>query len=208
LASVRLAGSGSLANGHMSNSAGGLDADLEALAERLRRVTVQVRTPSGGDGSGIIWSSGGFIVSNAHVARSNSLRVELWDGRSFDAQLRWRDTHRDLALLAIPATGLPAAVPGDVAALRPGEIVVALGHPYGLSNALSLGVVHGLDVDVARTRWIRADIRLAPGNSGGPLANAAGEVIGLNTLVAGGLAHAIPVTIVQRFLRQTGERAA
>lgn len=192
----------------MFAGSGRLDAELEALAERLRRITVQVRTPRLGEGSGIIWSEGGLVVSNAHVARSNSVMIELWDGRVFDAQLRWRDPRRDLALLAIPATGLPAAVAGDVGALRPGEIVVALGHPFGLVNALSLGVVHELSTDMARNRWIRADIRLAPGNSGGPLANTAGEVIGLNTLVAGGLAHAVPVTAVQRFLHQTGERAA
>jgi serine protease Do len=186
---------------------GDLDAELEALAERLRRITVQV-TSRLGEGSGIIWNPNGLVVSNAHVARSSSLAIELWDGRVFDAHLRWRDPRRDLAVLAIPATGLAAAVPGDVAPLRPGEIVVALGHPLGLVNALSLGVVHQPPTDRLRNRWIRADIRLAPGNSGGPLANTAGEVIGLNTLVAGGLAYAIPVTAVERFLRETGERAA
>lgn len=92
--------------------------------------------------------------------------------------------------------------------LRPGEIVLALGHPFGLASALSLGIIHQTPTDPPRNRWIRADIRLAPGNSGGPLANAAGEVIGLNTLVAAGLGHAIPITVVQHFLRQTGQRAA
>jgi serine protease Do len=126
----------------------------------------------------------------------------------FEGRVRWRDPRRDLALITIPATGLPEAVLGEVGALRAGEIVLALGHPFGLANALALGVVHGLVRAPGRTRWIRADIRLAPGNSGGPLANVAGEVIGLNTLVAGGLAHAIPVSVVQRFLAETGEQAA
>jgi serine protease Do len=186
----------------------GLDADLEALAERLRRITVRVRTQRSGEGSGVIWSQHGLVVSNAHVARSNSMEIELWDGRVLDARLRWRDPRRDLALLAIPAAGLPQAVPGNVSTLRPGEIVLALGHPFGVANALSLGVVHQLGTGAAGDRWIRADIRLAPGNSGGPLANSAGEVIGLNTLVVSGLAHAIPVTLVQRFLNETGEQAA
>ena len=86
--------------------------------------------------------------------------------------------------------------------------MLALGHPFGQVNALSFGVIHGVSTGPRRHRWIRADIRLAPGNSGGPLANVAGEVIGLNTLVAGGLAHAIPVSAVQRFLDETGAQAA
>jgi serine protease Do len=187
---------------------GGFDAELKGAAERLRNITVQVRTPGRGEGSGVIWSRSGLVVSNAHVARSSPLEIELWDGRVFEGLVRWRDPHRDLALLAIPATGLPVAVPGDVRMIQPGEIVLALGHPFGLVNALSLGVIHGLATGPGRNRWIRADIRLAPGNSGGPLANVAGEVIGLNTLVAGGLAHAIPVSVVQRFLAETGEQAA
>jgi serine protease Do len=187
---------------------GGFEAELKSAAERLRRITVQARAHRMGEGSGVIWSRNGLIVSNAHVARAGSIEIELWDGRVFEGRVRWRDPRRDLALITIPATGLPEAVLGDVSALRTGEIVLALGHPFGLANALALGVVHGLARDPGRTRWIRADIRLAPGNSGGPLANVAGEVIGLNTLVAGGLAHAIPVSVVQRFLAETGERAA
>jgi serine protease Do len=183
-------------------------ADLAEVAERLRRVTVRVRTPGQGDGSGIIRSREGQIVTNAHVARTEWLRVELWDGRSFDAGVRWRDPHRDLAVLAIPGLGLPGATLGDPGALRPGEIVLAFGHPFGLPNALALGVVHQTTTDSPRNRWIRADIRLAPGNSGGPLANVAGEVVGINTLIAGGLAYAIPVSAVQRMLSEIGARAA
>jgi serine protease Do len=89
--------------------------------------------------------------------------------------------------------------------LRPGQIVVALGHPFGLPKSLAFGIVHQVS---SGNRWIRADVRLAPGNSGGPLANAAGEVIGINTLIAGGLAHAIPVARAQRFLYEIGARAA
>jgi serine protease Do len=192
----------------MFQSFDGLDAELKAAADRLRRITVQVRTHRMGEGSGVIWSRSGLVVSNAHVVRDTSLEIELWDGRVFDGRVRWRDPRRDLALLTIPATGLPEAVPGDTKTLRPGQIVLALGHPFGLVNALSMGVVHGVAAGPGRNRWIRADVRLAPGNSGGPLANAAGEVIGLNTLVAGGLAHAIPVSVVQRFLDETGEQAA
>jgi serine protease Do len=181
--------------------------DLEAIAERLRRVTVRVSAGSWGEGSGTIWREDGLVISNAHVARAQPLRIQLWDGRVFDARMRWRDSERDLALLTVPALGLPAAVPGNAYALRPGEIVLALGHPFGLENTLAMGVLHQ-SPSRSTSRWIRADIRLAPGNSGGPLANAAGEVIGINTLVAGGLGHAIPTGMVQRFLDSIDERAA
>ena len=185
-----------------------LSGDLAAVAERLRRITVQVRNQRIGDGSGIIWGPDGLIVTNAHVAQSRTPAIELWDGRVLHGRLEWRDPRRDLALFTIPAGDLPQPDLGDVRALRPGEIVLALGHPFGLVNALALGVVHQWRADPRRDHWIRADIRLAPGNSGGPLANAAGEVIGLNTLVAGGLAHAIPVSAVRRFLNESGALAA
>src|SRR2546423_14468154 len=91
---------------------GGFEAELKAAAERLRRVTVRARTHRMGEGSGVIWSRSGLVVSNAHVARAGTLEIELWDGRVFEGRVRWRDPRRDLALITIPATGLPEAVPG------------------------------------------------------------------------------------------------
>ena len=97
------------------------------------------------------------------------------------------------------------AVEVTLTALRPGSIVLAFGHPLGVSNALSLGIVHDVTTDDSgEARWIRIDVRLAPGNSGGPLADAHGRVIGINTLVAGGLGHALPLSVVSRFLRWAG----
>ncbi|HET6798163.1 MAG TPA: trypsin-like peptidase domain-containing protein [Gemmatimonadales bacterium] len=189
-------------------SAPGLTADLGALAHQLRQITVKVKTHGVGDGSGVIWSEAGLIVSNAHVAQSESLSIELSDGRSFAGRLLRRDPESDLALLTIATGELTPAVLGEPASLRPGELVFALGHPFGMSNVLSLGAVYDRIKSRSEREWIRADIRLAPGNSGGPLANAAGAVIGLNTLVAGGLAYAIPVTAICRFLQQRGKRAA
>jgi serine protease Do len=190
------------------SSAPELDAELGALAESLARITVKVSAPGVGDGCGVIWSENGLIVSNAHVVRSDWVTVELSDGRRAPGRLRWRDPRRDLALLTIPVSELTAAVPGEPSRLRPGELVFALGHPFGATNVLSLGAVYDRIRSPSGRDWIRADIRLAPGNSGGPLADAAGQMIGINTLVAGGLAYAIPITEVRRFLRQTGERAA
>jgi serine protease Do len=176
-----------------------LDAEVAALADGLRRVTVRVRGQ--GDGSGVIWRRDGLIVTNAHVAREQHPEVVLCDERTLQARLVARDPNRDLALLAVQADDLPAARLGNAATLRVGDLVLALGHPLGMTNALSLGIVHAVGGG-ASPRWIRADVRLAPGNSGGPLADAHGRVIGLNTLVTGGLAYAIPITAVARFLQR------
>jgi len=182
------------------------DAFIEITA-RLRRATVRVRghgEPSGqhGGGSGVIWQPDGLIITNAHVARGPRASVELADGRTLVATVTARDDRRDLAALTVDATGLPAAVIGDSDALRVGALVLAVGNPLGLAGALTMGVVHAALPDGPRGHgWVRADVRLAPGNSGGPLADAAGRVIGINSMIAGGLALAVPSNTVARFLR-------
>jgi serine protease Do len=176
-----------------------LDADVAKLAVELWRVTVRVR--GRGEGAGVIWRPDGLIVTNAHVVREQHPEIVLWNGRALRARLVARDPSRDLASLAVPADGLPAIQLGNVAALRVGDLVLAFGHPFGMANVLSLGIVYALGGGTS-PQWIRANVRLAPGNSGGPLADAQGRVIGLNTLVAGGLAYAVPITAVARFLQQ------
>ncbi len=187
------------------------------IAERLRRSTVQVligqgqgrrRTERGG-GSGVIWRADGAILTNAHVARNDALEVELWDGRRFPARVTSRDVRRDLALLRIEGAALEAAPAGDSNALRPGELVLAIGSPLGFAGALSRGVVHSLGpiAGMGRYPWIRAGVQLAPGNSGGPLANARGEVIGINTAIFNGLGLAIPSNAAADFIAR-GPRPA
>jgi serine protease Do len=175
------------------------------IAERLRRSTVQVlgHGRSRGVGSGVVWSSDGLIVTNAHVARAAEAEVELWDGRRFRARVVSRDPCRDLATLHIAATDLDAATPGDSGILRPGELVIAVGNPLGLAGALSTGVIHSIGrlSGMGSQRWIRASVQLAPGNSGGPLANAHGEVVGINTAIVNGLGVAVPGSAVLDFLR-------
>jgi serine protease Do len=176
------------------------------IAERLRRSTVQV-FPHGrrhGGGSGIIWNSSGLVVTNAHVARSASCEIELWDGRRFQAAVGSKDPRRDLASLRISGGDFPAAPEGDSRAVRPGELVLAIGSPLGFAGALSIGAIHstGPVRGMGRYDWIRAGVRLAPGNSGGPLANVRGEVIGVNTAVAGGLGLAVPSADLVHFLRR------
>jgi serine protease Do len=171
---------------------------LGEVAERLRRSTVQVRLGrrERGGGSGVVWRPDGLILTNAHVARAGEMQVELWDGRSFRARVTSRDPRRDLAALRIDAESLEAAPAGDSDAVRPGELVIAVGNPFGFAGALSTGTIHS-----THDGWIRAGVQLAPGNSGGPLANARGEVIGINTAIAGGLGLAVPSNTARDFLR-------
>ena len=182
---------------------------LATLGRELRERTVRIAV-AGGGGSGVIWESDPatagaetLVVTNAHVAQGDTARVQLADGRRLRARRVAVDPARDLAALRVPASDLPTAEPGDPRTLRPGALLVALGNPLGWTGALALGVVHGLDRlggDGGPLRWIRADIRLAPGNSGGPLADAHGRVVGVNTMVAGGLGLAIPASAVACFL--------
>jgi len=175
------------------------------IVERLRRTTVAVQAHRGAGGSGVIWSSDGRIITNHHVVAgipdSAVIEVELWDGRRLPAKIVRTNRRRDLAALQIQTSGLPAGTAGDSNALRVGELVIAVGNPWGFIGAASTGVVHSF----ANSEWVVSQLRLAPGNSGGPLANARGEVVGINTMitsgpVGGGLAFAVPSRSVTRFL--------
>lgn len=173
----------------------------ETAVERLRRVTVQVLAGRGG-GSGVITSAtSGEVVTNSHVVQNAStVQVGLWDGRVLAAEVAVRHGSRDLAILRLkqPAAQLPAAEFAASGGLRAGQFVMAIGNPLGFVGALSTGVVAG-----ASGEWVQATARLAPGNSGGPLADAEGRVIGINTMVTNrGVGLAVPSDVVQAFLRR------
>jgi serine protease Do len=174
-------------------------------------------TDRSGNGSGVVWSEDGLIVTNAHVVERTGmpdriLEVELWDGRRVAGRIVKRDRRRDIAAIRVEASGLPAAATGDSNMLRVGELVVAVGNPLGFTGAASTGVVHRLSWSENREGnfedrlWVVSQLRLAPGNSGGPLANVRGEVMGINTMIAGGLAFSIPSDAVLKFL--SGPRKA
>jgi serine protease Do len=168
------------------------------VSENLRRSTVRVD----GSGSGVILKPG-LIITNAHVARRDRMKVEVWDGRTMEAVVEKRDARRDLAMLRTDQIAIaPAAEVGDSNAVRAGQIVLAVGNPLGFVGALSTGIIHGRGPvhGLGRQTWVQADVRLAPGNSGGPLADAEGRVVGINTMIAGRLALAVPSNDVAAFL--------
>ncbi len=180
-----------------------LSEEAAALAAYLGRVLVTVRSDAGG-GSGTSWSADGLIVTNHHVVLGDSATVVLHDGSEHRAEVEARDAEHDLALLRVPAALTPA-VAGDSQAVRPGALVFAIGNPWGQRGTLTSGVVlargPGNDENAVRLPdVIRADLRLAPGNSGGPMVNARGEVVGINAMIAGGVAVAIPSHTVSAFV--------
>jgi serine protease Do len=181
------------------------------LARTMARATVEISVNNRGGGCGIIWDRD-VIVTNAHVVGSaRRARVKLHDGSTLPGEVMFRDEQRDLAEVRfdVPSGELVGAAIGNAADLRVGDIVAAFGAPLGIAGALTLGIVHRkpVDADGRIHRWIEADVRLAPGNSGGPLMDARGRVVGVNSMIAYGLALAVPSESVARFLRLRGDRA-
>jgi serine protease Do len=179
-----------------------LNDELANVTAALSRSTVKVQNGRFGGGAGVIWQADGVIITNAHVVRGDRARVQLADGRVFDAVCTSRDRLQDLAVLKIDATDLPAAPIGNSDALRVGQLVLAVGNPLGVTGALTTGIIHAVAPTGKPQKWIQADIRLTSGNSGGALADVQGNIIGINTAIAGGLGLAIPSNTVEHFLQR------
>jgi serine protease Do len=183
-------------------------------ANRVRASVVHIRVGETSGGAGVVWP-GGIVVTNAHVATERRVSLVLPDGSGTEGETIWRDPSRDLAVVAASGiTAVPPAEPGDPERLRAGELVFAIGHPWGIRDAVSVGVFHrvgplarelGVPEALGRQRWVQAAVRLAPGNSGGPIADANGRVIGVSAMIVGGLALAVPALEVAA-LWQGGRR--
>ena len=168
-----------------------------------------------GLGSGFILSPDGYVMTNAHVVRgADDIIVTTSDRREFKAKLIGADTRTDVALIKIEATGLPAVRMGDPNKLRVGEWVIAIGSPFGLENTVTAGIVSAKSRDTGDfLPFIQTDVAVNPGNSGGPLINMRGEVVGINSQIFttsgayNGISFAIPIdeaNNVQQQLRASG----
>jgi serine protease Do len=195
-------------------SAGAASSASARMIERAHESVVQVRSRGRGAGAGVIWDVDGLMLTNYHVVvgrrGKRKLQVVLHDGRAFDAEIVKRGRSLDLALLRIKGPGaLPAAPLGDSEALRVGELVFAIGHPWGRLSSATAGIVSGLGVvrgPGGRARYIQSDVSLAPGNSGGALFNARGEVVGINAMISGSLGLSIPSNEASTWLAGARER--
>jgi serine protease Do len=183
------------------------------MVGRAHESVVQVRAGGRGAGAGVIWDEKGLVLTNHHVVagrrRNSKATVVLRDGREFEAEVVKRGRDLDLALLRVEngPGDLPAVPVGDSDALRVGGLVYAIGHPWGRLGAVTAGVVSGLGVagrPRGRARYVQSDVSLAPGNSGGPLLNFRGEVVGINAMIFGNLALSIPSNAASAWL--AGER--
>jgi S1-C subfamily serine protease len=168
--------------------------------------------PETGVGSGVIYDSNGWILTNRHVvAGSDDLTVTLKDGREFSGRVYGVDSLTDLAIVKIEASGLPIAAIGNSDELKVGQLVVAIGSPLGtFSNTVTSGIVSAKGRSIAvddgtLSNLIQTDTAINPGNSGGPLLDATGNVIGINTAIArsaNGIGFAIPINIARPIMEQ------
>ena len=197
------------------SSAEATSAASARMIERARESVVQVRSRGRGAGAGMIWDTDGLVLTNHHVVAgrrgSRRIQVALRDGQVYDAEVAKRARSLDLALLRVKDVpgDLPAATLGDSDELRVGELVFAIGHPWGRLGAVTAGIVSGLGMvrgPGERVRYIQSDVSLAPGNSGGPLLNTRGEVVGINAMIFGSLALSIPSNATNIWLAGTRER--
>jgi serine protease Do len=204
---------------------------LADLADRLKPALVHVRVrrpavqkdkedsdspsePRRSSGSGFIIAPTGLIVTNAHVVEgADWIQVRLFDGRRFSAKVIGRDTRVDVALVKIDGLdNLPTLRIADSNRVRVGEFVLALGHPFGLEQTVSFGIVSRkgapLSAAAAGFDFIQTDAAINPGNSGGPLVNMAGEVVGVNSMAArnGSIGFAIPSNLLKILVPQLASK--
>ncbi len=191
-----------------------INEDLSAIVARAQAGLVQIRNGHLGAGAGAVWHPDGLIVTNAHVVRLRRPAIVLADGRTIPARLLAVDTDNDLAALEVEEHGLPSVSLGASRQVRPGQWVVAIGHPWGVQGAATVGVVIGQGNDLpgvsaGRREILAVSLHLRPGHSGGVVVDESGRVVGINTMMAGpDVGLAVPVDVAKRFVKRAlGSRA-
>ena len=185
-----------------------VNSGLAQLAESVHRSLVQIENGRRGTGAGTIWHPDGLILTNAHVVSRDQLRVALPDGSRHSARLLARDRELDLAALSLEGTDFPTIELGDSRTLRPGDWVMAFGHPWGVDGAATAGVVIGQAENLPEgpqfgRDWLAVGLHYRPGHSGGPLVDSAGRLVGINTVMLGpDVGLAVPVHEVKAFLKR------
>lgn len=195
-----------------------LNTELPGVVERAQRALVRISNGAGGQGAGTIWHPAGLIVTNAHViarmtprgvAISRALTVTLPDERELPAQILALDQADDLAAISVLAEDLPTISLGRSRDLRPGQWVMAVGHPWGVEGAVTGGIVIGTgknlpEIPRGHRDWIAVSLHMRPGHSGGPLVDIGGRLVGINTMIAGpDVGFAIPLHLVKAFLKRS-----
>jgi serine protease Do len=188
-----------------------LNEEVAGVADAVRRSLVQIKNGRRGAGTGTIWHADGLILTNAHVVGRGAVRIVLPDGRTLPARLLAHSKRLDLAALSVEAAGLPTIELGDSRRVRPGHWVLAMGHPWGVTGAVTAGVVIDVGVPSEMPKLgrdlIQIDLPLRPGYSGGPLVDVEGRLIGINAMMAGPeVGLAVPVHEVVRFLHEALNR--
>lgn len=186
---------------------------LSGVAEDVGRSLVQVTNGHRGAGAGIIWNTDGLIITNAHVVRRHSPKVILADGQTVSSRILAVDPDNDLAALEVDAGNLTPAGHGSSRGLKAGQWVMAMGHPWGITGSLTSGIVVGVGSGLpgmpSDRELVAVSLHLRPGYSGGPLVDAQGRVVGVNTMMAGPeVGLAVPVHVVEVFLSALAEHTA
>ncbi|MEQ8676447.1 MAG: trypsin-like peptidase domain-containing protein [Aggregatilineales bacterium] len=207
----------------MTNILQAFSDEMATIASTTQRALVQITDGQNSIGSGTIWHSDGLIITNAHVIverammrrgrfgsvpvnRQREVHVVLGDGQSMPVKVLAIDEENDLAALSVDATNLPTINIGDSKQVKSGQWVMAMGHPWGVIDSITAGVVIGVGADLPEIatgrEWIALNLQLRPGHSGGPLVDIDGNLIGVNTMITGPeVGFAIPSHTVKRFLK-------
>jgi serine protease Do len=188
-------------------SLAGLNGDLAEVAARVRPCLVRVHDGGRSAGAGVALHRRGLIVTNAHVVAGRRVFVEAEEGIEHPASKIRVDRRLDLAALMVQSDDLAPLPIGDSRALAAGSWVLAFGHPYGVRGAASAGIVIGSGLDLPEMpadgrEWLAMSLRLRPGNSGGPVVDSSGQLVGLNAMMAGpGVGLAVPAHVIKEFLQ-------